>query len=280
MAGKLYIVATPIGNLDDITFRAVDILKKVPIVACEDTRVARKLLNRFDIKNKKLISYYEPVEEKVSEKIISILEEGSDVALITDAGTPTISDPGYRLVKKAIDKNIDVIPIPGVSAVITALSVSGLPTDKFIFLGFLPKKKGAKRDTLLKYGKMGNTIVIYESPHKLLETLKLINELFPNGDMVVAKELTKVFERYFRGKPKDVIELLNDNKELIKGEFVIVLYPNYQQSEDIKEEDLISKARELFKEGYRIKDISTKLSNEFNLNKKELYKLLNEKLKG
>jgi len=279
MAGKLYVVATPIGNLDDITFRAVNTLKDVPIIACEDTRVAKKLLNHFGIKDKKLISYYEPVEEKVSEKLISLLEDGNDVALITDAGTPTISDPGYRLIKKAVDKDIDIIPIPGASAVITALSVSGLPTDKFIFLGFLPKKKGAKKEILSKYGALNNTLVIYESPHKLLETLDLITELFPKGDIVVAKELTKLFERFFRGKPQEVSEFLKNNGDLIKGEFVIVLYPNYEEKKDISEDELLEKAKEMQKAGQRIKDIASQLAKEFSLNKKELYKFLSERLK-
>ncbi len=278
MEGKLFVVATPIGNLEDITYRAVKVLSNVDIIACEDTRVAKKLLNHFSIKDKTLISYYEPVEDKVSEKIISLLKFGNDVALITDAGTPTISDPGYRLIKKAIENNIDVVPIPGVSAVITALSVSGLPTDKFIFLGFLPNKENAKRELLKKFGILNITIVIYESPHRLLKTLHLINEIFPNSDLSIAKELTKIHERIFRGKPKEIINFLEENKDLIRGEFVIVFYPNYNEEISISEEVLLKEANLLKDKGLKTKEISKILADRFNLNKKEIYKLIVNKL--
>jgi 16S rRNA (cytidine1402-2'-O)-methyltransferase len=278
MEGNLFVVATPIGNLEDITFRAVKILESADVIACEDTRVAKKLLSHYGIKGKHLISYYEPVEEEVSKKLIDILKEGKDVALITDAGTPTISDPGYRLIKKAIDTGIKVIPIPGVSAVITALSVSGLPTDKFIFLGFLPKKENQKREILERYGKLNNTIVIYESPHKLFKTLYLINELFPNADLVVAKELTKLHENFFRDKPKNIIEFLEKNKDLVKGEFVIVFFPNYEEKKSVSKEILLEQAKILKEKGLKTKEISKLLADKYDLNKKEIYKLLVESL--
>jgi len=279
MAGKLFVVATPIGNLEDITLRAIKTLKEVPIIACEDTRVAKKLLAHFNIGGKKLISYYEPVEEKVSDKLIKLLLDGNDIALITDAGTPTISDPGYKLVKKAIENNIEIIPIPGPSAVITALSASGLPTDKFIFLGFLPKKENQKKEMLIKYGKLNNTLVIYESPHNLLNTLKIISEEFPNGDIVVAKEITKLFERFFRGKTGEIYQFLKNNNDLIKGEFVIILYPNYEEKLDISEEKILIEAKEMLKNGMKIKEIAKELATKYNLNKRDLYKTLSIKLK-
>jgi len=279
VAGKLFVVATPIGNLEDITLRAIKTLKEVPIIACEDTRVAKKLLAHFNISGKKLISYYEPVEEKISEKLVNLLLEGNDIALITDAGTPTISDPGYRLVKKAIENDIEVIPIPGVSAAITALSVSGLPTDKFIFLGFLPKKEKHKKDVLLKYGKLNSTIVLYESPHNLLNTLEIITELFPNGDIVIAKELTKLFEKFIRGKTKEVYDYLQNNKDIIKGEFVIVLYPNYEEKINVSEDKIFQEAKKMFNDGIKIKEIAKELAKKYNLDKKALYKTLSENLK-
>ena len=198
MSGKLYIVATPIGNLKDITLRAIEILKEVDIIACEDTRVAKKLLNHLGIKNKNLISYYEQVEDKVSEKLIKKLKEGKNIALISDAGTPTISDPGYRLIKKAIDLGIEIISIPGAFAGIVALTVSGLPTDKFIFLGFLPQKDKQKIEILKKYGILNTTLIIYESPHRLIKTLKVLKNIFGNCEIVLAKELTKIHETILR----------------------------------------------------------------------------------
>jgi len=276
--GKLYIVATPIGNLKDITLRALEVLKSVDVIACEDTRVSKKLLNSYDIGNKTLISYYEPKEERIIPKIIELLKDGKDVALISDAGTPSISDPGYKLIKRSIEEGIEIIPIPGAFAGLSGLVASGLPTDKFIFIGFLPNKEGKKREILKKFGSLNSTVILYESPNRVLKTLNLIKELFPNSDVVIAKEITKLYERFIRGKIGDVIQELKENRDIIKGEFVILFFPNVEEK-DISLEQIIEKANTLKKTGLKIKDISKILAKEFNLHKKDIYKILIKNLK-
>ncbi|RMD45995.1 MAG: 16S rRNA (cytidine(1402)-2'-O)-methyltransferase, partial [Aquificota bacterium] len=220
----LYVVATPIGNLEDITLRALNVLKSVKYIACEDTRITLKLLNHYGIKDKKLISYHEHNEEKAAEKIVKILEN-EDVALVSDAGTPCISDPGYRVVKLAWEKGFKVSPIPGAFAGAAALSASGLPSDRFLFVGFLPNKEKKKEDELKKLKDIGITFILYESPKRVLKTLEIINKILPNSKTVVAKEITKIHEKFIRGKPKEVIEYLDENTEKIKGEFVIICHP-------------------------------------------------------
>ncbi|EDP75287.1 16S rRNA (cytidine(1402)-2'-O)-methyltransferase [Hydrogenivirga sp. 128-5-R1-1] len=217
--GKLYVVPTPIGNLRDITLRALEVLKEVEYIACEDTRRVKILLNHYDIRNKKLISYYEPREEKQIPRIISVLRE-KDVALVSDAGTPGISDPGFRLVRTCIREGIEVEVLPGPSAVITALVGSGLPTDRFVFAGFPPKKgKRGFFEELLSCESA--TFVIYESPKRLVKTLQLIGEVFGDVWVCVARELTKIHEEYIRGDLSEVIEELEKRKN-IKGEVVVL----------------------------------------------------------
>ena len=217
---KLYVVPTPIGNLKDITLRALEVLREVKYIACEDTRRTFILLNYYDIKGKKLISYYEPKEEKQIPKILKILEK-EDVALVTDAGTPSISDPGYRLIRRCIEEGIEVEVLPGPSSVITALVGSGLPPDRFLFVGF-PPKKGTKRffEELKKCEDI--TVIAFENPNRVLKTLKIISEVF--GEDVktcIARELTKVHEEYIRGTLKEVIEEI-ESRGGLKGEVVIL----------------------------------------------------------
>lgn len=219
MLGKLYIVSTPIGNLDDITLRAIETLKNVDIIACEDTRRTIILLEKFGI-SKKLVSYYSYNEKQKAEELITILKSGKNVALVSDSGTPAISDPGYILIKRAIEENIKVIPIPGVSAFVCALVVSGLPTSEFTFVGFLPHKKGRKKK-LQKLASEERTIILYESPHRILKTLSEVLETFGDREIAVAKELTKLHEEIFRGKISEVLKKLTSDK--VKGEFVIVI---------------------------------------------------------
>ena len=217
---KLYIVATPIGNLRDLTFRAREILESVDLIACEDTRHSAILLNYYGIK-KPVISFHSHSGVTKTDKIIEYLKNGKNVALISDAGTPGISDPGYVLVQAALKNGIAVIPMPGASAIITALCASGLPTDKFLYLGFLPVKKG--RQTLLKsLSDIPYTIVFYESPHRLMRTLSDLKQyLKPDTNIVVAKELTKIYETFSRGTLADIIEKLPTGQP--KGEYVILL---------------------------------------------------------
>ena len=219
MSQTLYIVATPIGNLADITFRAIDILKSVDLIACEDTRHTKILLNHYNIK-KPLISYFEHNKIKRSKEIIALLNEGKSVALVSDAGTPGISDPGYRIIRDAIDNDIEVVAIPGANAAITALTVSGAPTDRFVFEGFLPNKTTARKKKLLSLKEETRTIIFYESPHRLLKSLSDIKETLGDIDLVIAREITKKFEEIKRGKTVDLIEHFTTNKP--RGEFVLV----------------------------------------------------------
>lgn len=216
----LYIVATPIGNLEDITMRALSTLKEVDIIIAEDTRHSQILLNKYKIQ-KKLISYHSHSGKTKVEKILTILKEGKSCALISDAGTPGISDPAYALIKEALANNIKVIPIPGPAAFLTALCASGLPTHQFLYLGFLPLKKG--RQTLLKSLKdEKRTVVFYESPHRIKKTLNQLEE-FLGGDrkIVLARELTKIYEEFICGTIKDVSKEFEKRKP--KGEFVVIL---------------------------------------------------------
>jgi 16S rRNA (cytidine1402-2'-O)-methyltransferase len=218
--GILYVVSTPIGNLDDITLRALKTLREVDLIAAEDTRRTRKLLSRFDIHTPS-VSYFEHNEFKRVDKLLSHLKGGKDIALVTDAGTPGISDPGYRLIQEAIQRGLPVIPIPGPSAAITALSVAGLPTDSFTFIGFLPKKGKKRRVLLDKMAESSCTSILYESPHRLRETLEDLLATCGDRKIVVARELTKAFEEVIRGAISEVIDTLKGRR--IKGEITIVL---------------------------------------------------------
>jgi 16S rRNA (cytidine1402-2'-O)-methyltransferase len=218
--GKLYVVGTPIGNLKDITFRAIEVLQSVNFIACEDTRRTSILLNHYKIEGKKLLSYYEPKESVQVPKIIKLLEK-EDVALVTDAGTPSISDPGYKLIRACIEKGIPVEVIPGPSAVITALVGSGLPTDRFTFVGFLPKKGLNNFLEELKAYK-DSTIIAFESPNRVVKSLEAIKETYgDNTTVCIARELTKLHEEYIRGRVVEVLEELSKRGE-IKGEVVIL----------------------------------------------------------
>lgn len=232
--GKLYLVSTPIGNLDDITLRAIKILGDVDWIACEDTRKTGQLISKLNLPKKKFISYFEENEHKRIPELIQLLCLGNNIALVSDAGTPTISDPGFKLVRECLSSGIDVISIPGPTAFLTALVVSGLPTDKFFFLGFVPQKEGKKFELLnnCKLLSINCTLIFYESPYRLLNTLLVIQSVFGNIDVVIGRELTKMFEEIKRGK---VTELLLDfkNKKL-KGEFVI-LFHHRNDNENIKD---------------------------------------------
>ena len=219
-SGKLYIVATPIGNLEDLTFRALKTLKEVAFIACEDTRQTKKLLNRYDFK-KPLLSYFHPREKQKIPLIIEKLKKGKDVALVSDAGTPGISDPGFPLIKEAIASNIAVIPIPGASALTTALSGAGLPTHKFLFLGFPPNKSAAAKKLLGKISEETATIIFYLPARKLLNFLKIIQENLGNRQVVIARELTKIYEEFIRGNPGELIKKIESKTP--KGEVTILI---------------------------------------------------------
>jgi len=218
--GLLYIVSTPIGNREDITLRALRILKEVDLIAAEDTRHTSLLLRHFGIQTP-LTSYFEGNELKKKEFILSKLKQGDQIALVSDAGTPGISDPGFRLIQSAIENQIPIIPIPGPSAVIAALSVSGLPTDAFLFKGFLPHKSKRKRDLLKQLVDARETLIFYESPHRLFETLNDILEIFGDREMVLTRELTKIYEEVIRGKISEIKNQIGERK--LKGEITLVI---------------------------------------------------------
>lgn len=220
----LYIVATPIGNLEDITLRAVRVLSEADAILCEDTRVTAKLLQKYEIQ-KTLISYHSHSTLSKTEKIFELLEEGKDLALVSDAGTPTISDPGVMLVaevREHFGDAVKIIPIPGPSAFVSALSASGLPSSEFLFLGFLPHKKG--RETLFKeIAATERTVVFYESPHRILKTLESLQKFAPEKKVVIARELTKIYEEFLHGTAAELLAHFELHHDTIRGEFVVMV---------------------------------------------------------
>jgi len=220
MAGTLYLVATPIGNLEDITLRALRTLKECDLVAAEDTRHTGQLLKHFGV-SKPLLSYFQFNEAKRSEEIIERLWRGENVALVTDAGSPGVSDPGERVVKAALAAGFRVEPVPGPCALVAAVTASGLPTDEFHFFGFLPHKSGQRRKQLETLKELPGTLVLYESPYRIEKLLGELHEICPERPVVLARELTKKFEEFLRGKPGELLEIAR--KRTLKGEFVVMV---------------------------------------------------------
>ncbi len=264
--GKLYIVATPVGNLEDITLRALRVLREADIVAAEDTRHSLKLLSHYGI-SKPLISYWSEREKVKAEEIIEKLKSGFSVALISDAGTPGISDPGAVLIRRAIDEKIDIIPIPGPSAFIAALSVSGLPTDEFTFVGFLPQKSGQrlKRIEALKHEM--RTLIFYEAPHRLLQTLSALREVLGDRKASLAKEVTKIHEEFLRATLSEVIDLLDTR--MIAGEYVIAVEGFH--IEHLTIEEALRDVASLMKKGLGRKEAVKTVAESYGISKKELY---------
>lgn len=221
MAGTLYLIATPIGNLEDITHRAVRLLGEVDVIACEDTRHTRKLLNHYGI-NTRTISYHEHNERERATELIESLKSGADVAVVSDAGTPGISDPGFRLARIAIDCEVQVVPVPGASALISALVASGLPTDEFFFGGFLPARSGARRARLAELRSLPATLIFYEGPHRIAATLKDALEMLGERQAVVARELTKMHEEITRGSLSELATRFSTD-ESARGEMVLII---------------------------------------------------------
>lgn len=267
MKGILYIVSTPIGNLEDITLRALRVLKEVDVIAAEDTRHSLKLLNHYAI-SKPLISYWGEKEKVKAEETLRILNSGQTVALITDAGTPGISDPGNVLIRKAIEEGITVVPVPGPTAVIAALSISGFSTDAFLFRGFLPVKVTQRLKELRELSLDPRTLVFYEAPHRLIETLADIAETFQDRRAVVIKEITKFYEEVFRGTASVILERLESSK--IAGEYVIVLEGRPVEKRNAAE-DALAEIKTLMKRGLGRKEAVKRIAEEYGISKKELY---------
>jgi 16S rRNA (cytidine1402-2'-O)-methyltransferase len=218
--GVLYVVATPLGNLEDMTFRAIRILKDVDLIAAEDTRTTRKLLHHYGIRTPQT-SYFEHNEARKAERLLDRLKSGQRIALVSEAGTPGISDPGFPLIRLATNHNIPVVPVPGSSAAVAALSVSGLPTDSFLFLGFLPNKPTQRRRVLEKWKDWDRTLILYESPHRLVATLRDLLDILGDRQIALARELTKVFEEVRRGPITQILDTLKQGK--VRGEITLVV---------------------------------------------------------
>jgi len=270
--GKLYICGTPIGNLDDMTFRALEILKKVETIAAEDTRRTAGLLNHFDI-DTSLTSYHEHNEQQKSEKLIKKLIEGKNIALVSDAGMPGISDPGSILINKAIDNNIDVIPIPGPTAVISALVVSGFSMDRFTFEGFIPRKGKEREEFINRIWEEKRTVIFYESPYRLKETLKELATLKEKREVTIVREISKIHEEKIYGTLEDVIQKLEDRE--IKGEIVVVLDGREvieAEKEGWEHLSIKEHVELLMENGYTKKKAIKKVAKLRNLQKRKVYK--------
>lgn len=266
--GKLYIVATPIGNLEDITLRAIRILKEVDVIAAEDTRHTLKLLNHLEI-NKPLISYHRHNEEVKTDTLIEKLKQGQDIALVSDAGTPGICDPGEIMIKKCIEEEIEIIPIPGACAMINALIASGIETKEFAFLGFLPLNKKTRKEKLEEIKNSQKTIILYEAPHKLLATLKDLSSILENRKITLARELTKIHEEFIRGTIKDIIS----KAENLKGEMVLIIQGDTKKENGSNFTDLtLEEHYQVYEQqGLDKKEIIKKIAKDRGLSKNEVY---------
>lgn len=271
MFGKLYLVATPIGNLEDITLRALKILKSVDLIAAEDTRHTLKLLNHFEIA-KPMISYYKQNEFTRSEQLVEKLKNGKNIALVSDAGTPGISDPGEQIVKIAIQEGIEIIPIPGACAFINSLIASGMDTKEFEFIGFLSAQKKERKNKLEEIKYDTKTLIFYEAPHKLETTLSDMLEILGNRNIVLAREITKIHEEFLRGKISEILEKIKD----IRGEFVLILEGSAISKKTLELENLNQLSLEEQYEFYENKKMSKKeiikqIAKNKNTNKNEIY---------
>jgi len=273
VSGTLYVVATPIGNLEDITLRALRVLREVDRIACEDTRQTRKLLDRHGIA-KPLVSYHEHNEEARAAELVRDLEAGKSIALVSDAGTPLIADPGYRIVALARERGVTVSPIPGPSALVSALSASGLPTDAFFFGGFLPAKKTQRRKTLEKVKEYPATLVFYEAPHRIIEALQDIEEVLGPRRVTLARELTKVHEEFLTADAAQLRDAVA-KRPMLKGEITLMIQKG--DSPDADESSLDEAFAKLVESGVSRMDAMKQVARARGLSKREVYQKLNER---
>jgi 16S rRNA (cytidine1402-2'-O)-methyltransferase len=277
MPGTLYIVATPIGNLEDITLRALKVLSEVDVIACEDTRHTRKLLSHYEI-SKPLVSYHEHNERERAAELVARLESGSSVALVSDAGMPLISDPGYHLVREAIEHQIRIVPIPGASALVTALAASGLHTNEFLFAGFLPPRKSARRARLSDLATSRGTLVFYETPHRIVEALQDALEVLGDRPAAIARELTKIHEEIIRGRLAGIAAQVSESTP--RGEYVLVIGPPAPGSDRPAEEatppqSILEEVEELMSSaGLDRKTALKRVAKSREISKSEAYRML------
>lgn len=273
MTGALYLVATPIGNLEDITFRAVRTLKEVGLIACEDTRHTRRLLDHYGIE-RRAISYHDHNESGRSVSLVERMLAGTDIALVSDAGTPLISDPGYRLVRAAVEAGIRVIPIPGPSAILTALTASGLPTDSFYFGGFVSQKQGARRKSFEALADLDCALVFYEAPHRILETLRDIAEIYGDREIVLTRELTKLHEEFLRGNALALFRNLQE-RESVKGEITLVIgKPGPKPADERPVEEAVE---DYLAQGMDRMEAIKAVARDRGLSKRDVYRELSER---
>jgi len=271
--GVLYIVATPIGNLQDISKRALSTLSKVDLCATEDTRKSKVLLDKYNLE-KKLISYHKFSEKKKLDLLISFLKEGKNLALISDSGTPLISDPGYLLVKKALEEQITVSPIPGPSSLISALSVSGIATDTFVFYGFAPRQIKAKELFIKSLIADKKTSIVFESKNRIISFLEKLSELSPDRNIFIAREMTKLYETFYKGKANQVLKELILKKERIRGEFVLIIEGNKEINNELFLSNEQEEVLKILMEKLSKKEALSLASKSFGISKNLIYKLL------
>jgi 16S rRNA (cytidine1402-2'-O)-methyltransferase len=272
MAGILYIVATPIGNLEDITLRALRVLREVDLIAAEDTRHTQILLAHHGI-HATLTSYHEHNERAKAQALVARLEQGTNIALVSDAGTPAISDPGFRLVVEAIRAGLRIVPVPGASALSAVLSASGLPTDRFVFEGFLPAKKKQRRERLQAVRGESRTLIFYETPHRLKDSLDDIGEILGDRGITLAREVTKMHEEFLRGRVSEIFHQIADRE--IKGELTLVI-AGWAGESTVPLDQLKQEIHTLAAEGMRIKEIAEVLGAKYAQPKKEIYRMVLE----
>lgn len=270
---KLYIVATPIGNLEDITLRALNILKSVDTILCEDTRITSRLLQKYQIDNKKLHKYNDHSNDNDRKKIFAIIQEKGEVVLVSDAGTPNICDPGQVLVKFLSANGVKIVPIPGCSSPIAALSCCNLDVDRFTFIGFLPTTEQKIANLISSIDKK-TSFVFFERGSRVIKSLSVIEKITPNRNVMIARELTKIHEEVLTMKNTEIIEYLKVNPEKNKGEFVIIIEKANKESVAIDEGAITSKIEEMLDDGYKSKQIVNSISLEFDINKKLIYQLM------
>lgn len=283
MAGTLYVVSTPIGNLEDLTYRAVRILSEADLIACEDTRHTRKLLKHYGI-DTKTVSYHEHNEDQRATELLELIHSGVSVAIVSDAGTPSLSDPGFRIVRRAVEARVTVVPLPGATALMTALVTSGLPTDRFYFEGFLPARSNQRQKRLKALSEISATLIFYEAPHRIVESLRDGLEVLGEREAVVARELTKLNEQFLRGRLSELIDYFSGNPGKARGEMVVLvdrkvlpLRVQHETTVEATHADLNSLVCDLEAAGLDRRSALKKAAKQLGISRDEAYRRISRK---